>query len=56
MNASQINLANGPKTPPKTYWTILKTFVNGTGSKIPQMPPPLVDNKLVTEFFDKVTQ
>ena len=39
------------KQPPKTYWAILKTFVNG--SKIPLIPPLLVDNKLVTDFLDK---
>ena len=42
---------NDPKTAPKTYWAILKTFVNG--SKIPLIPPLLVDNKLVTDFLDK---
>ena len=39
------------KIVPKTYWAILKTFVNG--SKIPLIPPLLVDNKLVTDFLDK---
>ena len=29
----------------------MKTFVNG--SKIPLVPPLLVDNKLVTDFVDK---
>ena len=29
----------------------MKTFVNG--SKIPLIPPLLVDNKLVTDFLDK---
>ena len=42
---------NDSKTAPKTYWAILKTFVNG--SKIPLIPPLLVDNKLVTDFLDK---
>ena len=45
------NKLNDPKTAPKTYWAILKTFVNG--SKIPLIPPLLVDNKLVTDFLDK---
>ena len=42
---------NGSKTAPKTYWAILKTFVNG--SKIPLIPPLLVDDKLLTDFLDK---
>ena len=45
------NKLNDPKTAPKIYWAILKTFVNG--SKIPLIPPLLVDNKLVTDFLDK---
>ena len=45
------NKINDHKTAPKTYLTILKTFVNG--SKIPLTPPPLADNKLVTDFLDK---
>ena len=39
------------KTAPKTYWAILKTFVNG--SKIQLIPPLLVDNRLVTDFLGK---
>ena len=42
---------NDPKTAPKTYWKILKTFVNGT--KIPLTPPLLVGNQLVTNFLVK---
>ena len=42
---------NDPKTAPKTYWKILKTFVNGT--KIPLIPPLLVGNQLVTDFLTK---
>ena len=42
------NKLNDPKTAPKTYYTILKTFVNG--SKIPLITPLLVDNKLGTDF------
>ena len=42
---------NDPKTAPKTYWKILKTFVNGT--KIPLTPQLLVGNQLVTDFLVK---
>ena len=42
---------NDPKTAPKTYWKILKTFVNGT--KIPLIHPLLVGNQLVTDFLVK---
>ena len=42
---------NDPKTAPKTYWKILKTFVNLT--KIPLIPPLLVGNQLVTDFLVK---
>ena len=42
------NKLNDPKTAPKTYWVILKTFVNGI-----KIPPLLVNNKLVTDFLDK---
>ena len=45
------NKLNDPKTYPKTYWAILKTFLNA--SKIPLVPPLLVENKLVTHFLDK---
>ena len=45
------NKLNNQKTSPKTYWAILKTFVND--SRIPLIPPLLVDNKLVTDFLDK---
>ena len=45
------NKLNNPNTSSQTYWAILKTFVNG--SKIPLIPPLLVDNKLVTDFLDK---
>ena len=43
------NKLNDPKTAPKTYRAILKTFVKG--SKIQLIPPLLVDKKLVTDFF-----
>ena len=45
------NKLNEQKTALKTYWAILKTFVNS--SKIPLIPPLLADNKLVTDFLDK---
>ena len=44
------NKLNDPKTAPKTYWAILKTFTNG--SKIPLIPPLLVDNKLGNREYD----
>ena len=43
-------LAN-PSTSSKTYWSILKTFVNG--KKIPIIALLLVNNKLVTNFSEK---
>ena len=42
---------NDSKTAPKTFWSILKTFVNG--SKIPLIPPLLVNNEFVTDFLVK---
>ena len=45
------NKLNNPQTAPKTYWKILKTFVNGT--KIPQIPPLLVGDQLVSVFLEK---
>ena len=42
---------NDPKTAPKTYWSIFKTFFNG--SKIPLIPPLLVNKEFVTDFLDK---
>ena len=42
---------NDPKIAPKTYWSILKTFANG--SKIPLMLPLLVNNDFVTDFLNK---
>ena len=35
----------------KTYWSILKTFLNN--KKIPSIPPLLQDNKYVTDFKKK---
>ena len=45
------NKLNDPNTVRKTYWKILKTFINGT--KIPLMPPLLVGNQLVSDFWKK---
>ena len=42
---------NDPKTGPKTFWSILKTFVNG--SKIPLIPPLLGNNEFVIDFLVK---
>ena len=42
---------NDPKTAPKTYWKILKTFVNGT--KILLLNPMLAGNQFVTDFLVK---
>ena len=38
---------NDPQTDSETYWSILKTFLNGT--KIPGIPS-LENNKLITDF------
>ena len=46
--ASKLNDANSA---PKTYWSILKSFVNG--KKIPLIPPILVKDQLVTNFLEK---
>ena len=43
-------LAN-PSTSWKTYWSILKTFVNG--KKVPIIPSLLVNDKFVTNFLEK---
>ena len=45
------NKLNDPKTAPKAYWKILKTFVNST--KIPLIPPLLLGNQLVSDFLEK---
>ena len=42
---------NDTKTAPKSYWSILKTFVNG--SKIPLIPSLLLNNEFVTDFLEK---
>ena len=46
--ASRLNDHNSA---PKTYWSILKSFVNG--KKIPLIPPILVKDQLVTNFLEK---
>ena len=43
-------LAN-PSTSSRSYWSILKTFVNG--KKIPIISPLLVNGKFATNFFEK---
>ena len=42
---------NNPKTSAKTYQSILKSFYND--SKIPLIPPLLVNNKIVSDFTEK---
>ena len=41
-----------PKTSQKSYWSILKTFLND--KKIPYIPPPIQQDKFVTDFKEKV--
>ena len=38
-------------TSPKTYWSILKTFLNS--KKIPCIPPLFHENKFITDFKEK---
>ena len=40
-----------PLTSPKTYWSILKTFLNN--KKIPCIPPLFHENKFITELKEK---
>ena len=40
---------NNPNNSAKTYWSILKSFYNDT--KVPLIPPLLVNNKIVSDFF-----
>ena len=47
------NKLNDPKTAPKTYWKILKTFVNGTKIPLIPLPPLLVGSQLVSDFLVK---
>ena len=42
---------NDPQTSPKTYWSILKRFLNKT--KIPTIPPLLVNGTFKTDFRKK---
>ena len=44
---------NNPLTKTKTYWSILKTLLNGR--KIPLIPPILVGDKFITNFSEKAT-
>ena len=39
------------KTTRKSYWTILKKFINS--SKMPRIPPLLIQNTYITDFQDK---
>ena len=39
-------------TSPKTYWSILKTFLNN--KKIPVIPPIVHDKKYITDFKQKL--
>ena len=39
---------NDSLTSPKAQWSILKSFYSGT--KIPLIPPLVIDNKIVTNF------
>ena len=40
-----------PLTSPKTYWSILKTFLNN--KNIPCIPPLFHENKFITDFKEK---
>ena len=40
-----------PSTSPKTYWSVLKTFLNN--KKIPVLPPIFHDNKFITDVKQK---
>ena len=42
---------NNPNTSAKTYWSILKSFYND--SKVPLIPPLVVNNKIVSDFTKK---
>ena len=42
---------NDPLTTSKTYWSIFKTFYSGT--KIPLIPPIIIDNKVIRNFREK---
>ena len=40
-----------PLTSSKACWSMLKTFYSGT--KIPLIPPIIIDNKVITNFREK---
>ena len=42
---------NDPTTSSQTYWSIMKTFVNG--KKTPIIPPLLVNNNLISNFREE---
>ena len=42
---------NDPNTNAKTYWLILKSFYKG--NRVPLIPPPLVNNEIVSDFTGK---
>ena len=42
---------NDPNTSSKTYWSIMKTFVNGKKTSI--IPPLLVNNNLMSNFREQ---
>ena len=42
---------NDPNTSARTYWSILKSFYKGT--KVPLIPPLLVNSKIVSDFTEK---
>ena len=42
---------NTPKTSSKTYWSIMKTFVNG--KETPVIPSLLVNNNLISNFRER---
>ena len=46
-----VSKLNDPNSAPKTYWSILKSFVNG--KEIPLIPPILVKDQFVTNFLEK---
>ena len=45
---------NNPNTSAKIYWSILKSFYNDT--KVPLIPPLLVNNKTVSDFTQKTNR
>ena len=47
-NSHLVSILNNPKTSPKTYWPILKSFYSG--KKIPLIPPFLHNDKLIFDI------